>query len=57
MLNIPYIQLKTTKLRKNLYTINKSGLQKNMRKIDDIIFCRRAQSARFQTTNLKHDWE
>ena len=32
------MQLKTKQLRKNLYTINKSGLQKDTSKIDDIIF-------------------
>ena len=35
---IPYIQQKTTQLRKNLCIVNKSGLQKDTSKTDDIIF-------------------
>ena len=38
MRNIPYIQPKTTRLRTNLYTINKNGLQTNTSKIDGITF-------------------
>ena len=33
------MQLKMTQLRKNLYTINKSGLYKDTSKINNIIFC------------------
>ena len=35
---MPYIQLKTTRLRTNLYTINKSGPQPKKSKIYGIAF-------------------
>ena len=38
------IQLKTTQLRKDLHTINKNGIKKDMSKIDDIIFRRGAHT-------------
>ena len=38
------IQLKTTQLRKDLHTITKSGIKKDMSKIDDIIFRRGAHT-------------
>ena len=36
MLHIPFILLKTTHLRSNLYTINKNGLETNTSKTDGI---------------------
>ena len=38
------MQLKATQLMKNLYTINKGGLQKDTSKIDDIMFRGRAHT-------------
>ena len=35
---MPYIQLKTPRLRTNLYTINKNGIQTNTSKTDGIAF-------------------
>ena len=50
---IPYIQQKTTQLRKNLCIINKSGLQKDTSKTDDIIFRRGAHTQQdFRQKNL-----
>ena len=38
MLNIPYMQLKTTRLRTNLHTINKNGRWTTLSKTDCITF-------------------
>ena len=51
------MQLKTTRLLTNLYTINKNDLQTNTNKIDGIAFRGGAHQARFQKVNLKPDWE